>query len=130
MANVNYFELEQFIGLYLEDSFVLQIIETTESVSFKMEFVLTEDHPLFSPPKDGEAYCYQFGTIDFAELIKVKWVSKNEKLISVDANGDNDLGNIDLFYKIGEDYFLEGDWGKVVISCKTLKVELQNQSLS
>jgi hypothetical protein len=125
MERTNYFELVQFKGIYLEDSFVLQIIESSEKISFTMEFVLTKANPRFHSPKIDEKYCYQDGFIDFILPYKVIWECKNFRNLSIDATGKTDLGNIDTFYKIGDDYSLEGDWGKLLISCKELRVVLK-----
>ncbi|HMS30759.1 MAG TPA: hypothetical protein PKD32_12975 [Saprospiraceae bacterium] len=128
MESINYFDLENFKGLFLEDSFVLQIIEVPELISFQVEFVLTEDHPEYKKPLDDEMYCYRFGEINFKNPKQVIWKVKNQKAVSIDANGDNDLGNIDLFFKSGDDYSLEGDWGCVIINCENLEVKLKAQS--
>jgi len=117
-------ELDQFKGIYLEDSFVLQIIEWLGKISFKTEFVLTKANPLSHQPKIDEIYCYQNGFIYFIFPFKVIWEYKNIHNLSIDAKGETDLGNIDAFYETGENYSLEGDWGKVLISCKELRVEL------
>lgn len=125
MKKVNYFDMEEFSGLYLEDSFVLQIIETIELISFQMEFALTKDHPDYHQPLMNEINCYRYGAINFIEPIKVKWERRKEVSISIDSSLEIDFGNIDLFYELNGDYFLEGDWGKVVIRCKNLKIVLQ-----
>ncbi|HUW08052.1 MAG TPA: hypothetical protein VMW01_17575 [Williamwhitmania sp.] len=124
MEKINYPDLEQFNGLYLEDSFVLQIIETSELVSFHMEFVLTKDHPEYQKPLVNEMYCYRYGVINFIEPKQVLWKYRNQKAISIDANGENDFGNIDVFSKFEDNYLLEGDWGNVLISCKNIEVKL------
>lgn len=128
MENINYFDLECFKGLFLEDSFVLQILEMPELISFQVEFVLTEDHPEYKEPLGNEMYCYRLGEISFKEPKQIIWKLKNPKAVSIDANGENDLGNIDLFFKSGHDYSLQGDWGCVIINCGNLEVKLQEQS--
>lgn len=129
MKKVNYSDLVQFKGLYLEDSFVLQIIETKELVSFQMEFVLTKEHPSYQEPLDNEMYCYRYGVIDFIAPKRVLWEYRNQKVVSIDANGENDFGNIDIFSKYRDVYSLEGDWGSVLIHCKKIEVILQEQNL-
>ena len=127
MENINYFDLDCFKGLFLEDSFVFQIIELPELISFQVEFVLTEDHPEYKEPLDNEMHYYRFGEINFKDLKQVIWKFRNQKAVSIDANGENDLGNIDLFLKSGDDYTLEGDWGCVIINCMILEVKLGAQ---
>lgn len=128
MANLNYFELKEFKGLYLEDSFVLNIIETAKLFSFQMEFVLTEEHPKYKAPLGNEMYYYHYGVINFIEPKQVLWKVRNQKAASIDANGECDYGNIDIFLKSEDEYFLEGDWGSVLIKCDDLEVELNEQS--
>ncbi len=124
MEKVHYYNLEQFAGLYIEDSYVLQIIETNGLVTFKMELVLSETHPCYFEPLIDEAYCYRNGVIKFIKPMQVEWVEKNLQRLSVDANGDIDQGNIDFFYKVGDNYLLEGDWGKLIIGSCTIEVEI------
>lgn len=128
MTNVNYFDLKDFKGLYLEDSFVLDIIETTKLFSFQMQFVLTEDHPKYKDPSENEMYCYHYGEINFIEPKQVLWKNRNQKAASIDANGECDFGNMDIFLKSEDEYLLEGDWGSVLIKCDNLEVKLQEQS--
>lgn len=125
MENINYSELKEFDGLYLEDSFVLLIVETPKLISFQMEFVLTKDHPKYQNPLVNQMYCYNRGEINFINPNQVLWKYKNQNACSIDANGEIDFGNIDVFYKSGDEYSLQGDWGSVMISCKTLQVKLQ-----
>lgn len=125
MKKINYSDLPQFSGLYLEDSFVLQIVELPDLVSFQMEFVLTKEHSGYQEPSDNEMYCYRNGVINFIAPEKVHWEHRNQKIISIDANDEIDFGNIDIFFKCGDDYLLEGDWGRVLISAKKIEVKLQ-----
>ena len=121
MKQSNYFMIFGFEDIYLEDSFVLRIDETPNVLTFFLEFVLNEKHPLFSPPKQDEVYCYQNGYIVFSNLKKSIWRERNMKVFK-DAEGKTDLGNIDLmFYKDGNTY-LYGDWGEVEIWSDTPKL--------
>ena len=129
MTNINNFDLKDFNGLYLEDSYILNMIETPKLFSFQMEFVLTEDHPQYKAPLENEMYCYQHGEINFIEPKQVTWKYRNQKAASFDANGECDFGNIDIFLKSEKGYLLEGDWGSVVIKCDQLEVGLKEQSL-
>ncbi len=118
----SYSNWEDFRNIYLEDSFVLEIIETSILLSFKIEFVLGEQHLLYKKPNINEAYCYCLGYMKFINPTNVKWEKKNFDFTSIDANGEKDLGNIDLFYKENDFYFLEGDWGKVSLQCEQIEL--------
>jgi hypothetical protein len=122
MHNKNYFELESFKGLYLEDSYVLNIIATPKLVEIEMDFVLTENHPLYSVPKKGEQYYYKRGKLLFINTKLIKWQNSTFQFESIDRNREVDLGNIDVFHQNANNYYLEGDWGNLSIECQDIKV--------
>lgn len=110
----NYTQLPQLGSIYLEDSYVLSIAETPGQFVFKMEAVLTPEHPAYHKPRAGEQYCYADGMLVFSHVASVEWVRRSDNR-SVDASGAEDLGNIDsLTYRDGV-FAAEGDWGEVRI---------------
>ena len=113
----NYYDWDKFKNIYLEDSYVLGIDETSNKLIFDVEIVLHEEHPLYTTPKPDEQYCYKKGKIIFDELNSVDWINKNNKAYT-DAEGDEDLGNIDVFEQTKNGYHLEGDWGEVDVESK------------
>lgn len=117
----NYYEMDDFKNIYLEDSFVLGIEESEDELFFIVEMVLTEAHPLYTPPNASEQYCYKTGKIGFQELKSVEWLNRNTKPIT-DAEGSEDYGNIDSFTISPEGYYLEGYWGEVKINSSPPKV--------
>lgn len=117
-----YYEWEKFKYIYLEDSFVLGIEESEKEISFTVEAVLTEDHPMYSPPSQNEQYCYKRARIVFKGVKNVKWLERNSKPFT-DANGSEDYGNIDSFELSSEGYHLLGDWGEVIICSETPNLE-------
>jgi hypothetical protein len=125
-----YFSWENFKYIYLEDSYVLEIRESRNSIVFKMEFVLTKNHPLYKEPKRNSQYCYQIGNIKFIEIEEKTWIVKNLNVVNLDANGETDLGNIDNFYKDQDTYYVEGDWGSLFLKCKQIIIDYNNSLLS
>lgn len=119
---LNYHDIECLRDLYLEDSYVLNIIQSEAEVIFVMEFVLTEKHLLYTKPIRAEQYCYKNGRIRFIKPKLVKWIERSKKLF-VDKAGNKDLGNIDAFTWNGEQYLISGDWGVLRISSEELIVE-------
>ncbi|GGH47464.1 hypothetical protein GVY41_04280 [Frigidibacter albus] len=111
-----YSKLAGFEHLYLEDSFVLAILYDAAEVRFEMEFVLTEQHPDFQPPRSGEQYCYRRGTIRFPKGAEVVEVLRRD-VSSQDATSEPDMGNIDSFEWCGGRYRLVGDWRRLDIRC-------------
>jgi len=116
-----YYEWENFKDIYLEDSFVLGIDESEKQISFTVEMVLTEKHPLYKPPCEGEQYCYEKGKIVFQDLKSVEWLNRNMQPFT-DADNSEDFGNIDFFASSSAGYHLSGDWGEVMINSAHPKV--------
>ncbi|MFJ3468708.1 hypothetical protein [Pseudomonas sp. NPDC090201] len=121
---MNYYDETCFASIYLEDSYVLAIEEGVSTLSFAMELVLLESHPLYVKPADGEAYCYWNAHIHFCLTQRVLWHERSV-LVSRDANGDTDLGNVDVFRIEGATYHLKGDWGSVSVTCGTVVVDYE-----
>ncbi|KJY74129.1 hypothetical protein TW78_08835 [Vibrio coralliilyticus] len=116
----SYYDWEDFADIYLEDSFVLRICESYNEISFIVEAVLTENHPLYRSPESGEQYCYKKGKIVFQGLKCVKWISKNETPFK-DVSGEEDYGNIDTFQLLNDQYRLSGDWGELEVRSSSVK---------
>ena len=116
----NYYDWEGFADIYLEDSFVLGIDESSSEVSFIVEAVLTEGHPLYTPPESDEQYCYKKGKIVFQGLKCVKWISRNETSFT-DVSGKEDYGNIDVFQLTNDQYLMSGDWGELEVTSSPVK---------
>jgi hypothetical protein len=111
---IDYAQFPELDGVYLEDSYVLAIIEEPAQLIFKLLAVLTPDHPAYHDPLPGEHYCYANGDLVFANASKIEWV-KRSKNRYVDAAGEEDLGNIDVLAIDGDALLVEGDWGEVRI---------------
>lgn len=110
-----YYEWDQFKNIYLEDSFVLNIEDKDNKITFTVEAVLTEKHPHYSPPQQNEKYCYKTLKIVFNNMNSVKWFRRSG-MVFTDADHNEDHGNIDCFELLSEEYHLAGDWGEVRIS--------------
>lgn len=50
---------EPLAHVYLEDSWVLEMLPSTNGIAFRLEAVLTPDHPLYAAPGPGEQHCYR-----------------------------------------------------------------------
>jgi hypothetical protein len=111
---INYYEIKQLSDIYLEDSYVINISENNNSLTFFLEFVLTEKNIKYSPPKEGETYCYKKGQLIFRNLNEIKWLEKNLQAFS-SINDAIDYGNIDTFFQEDGIFYLSGDWGDVQI---------------
>ncbi len=101
---------------------MLHVDGDPSSLALGVEVVLTEDHPSYCPPGEGEQYCYRRGVVRFAGAREVEWKRVTMRP-ATDATGEPDFGHIDYLYEEGGRYFLGGDW-------ETLLLDLRNRRLS
>jgi hypothetical protein len=109
-----YHELPNLDDLYLEDSWVLEVQETPDEVRFRLDAVLRETHPKWSPPKNDEVYAYLPLSLVFPGKVRVDWVEHRMKPV-LGPNDEVDYGNIDSFEWEPRFFELEGEWGHVRI---------------
>ena len=107
--------------LYLEDSYVESISTVDSSIYFQIDFVLTENHKFYRPPRENEQYCYRRGKLVFISCSSHKLKLSN-RLPSTDADGKKDIGNIDYFVETDAGCFLEGCWGSLKVNCEKISV--------
>lgn len=115
MSKRQYYELSDLEEVYLEDSYVLNIEETSSLVEFSIEVVLREGHPRYHSPLPGEQYCYEKAKLRFPNPTKVTWSGREKAHAFADASGKTDYGNIDEFLVEEGNFHLAGDWGSVDI---------------
>jgi hypothetical protein len=115
-VTIDYTRFPGLSGVYLEDSFVLAISELPHTLSFTLEAVLTPEHPSYHDPLPGERYCYADAALVFDNVTTIEWITQSTNRF-VDANGDEDLGNIDRLVSDGGSYLVNGDWGEVRVRC-------------
>ena len=113
MQHLKYSQFPGFENLDLENSNVLTI-KAKASVEILIEAILTENHPLYTPPLPGEKYCYREMTIKFFSPQSYNLILKKMTPIR-EPNGSIDYGNIDeLFWEDGK-YYVNGEWGELTI---------------
>jgi hypothetical protein len=117
-----YTELPGFENLLLEESFVLSIIASNRFFELAVEFVLTPRHEMYQPPKQDEVECYRKGAVRFRDVESISWM-RQMRVPSVDANGEIDYGNIDVFEFDSGRYLLEGDFGRIEIEAGEVTAE-------
>lgn len=111
---LDYYNIEELENVYLEDSYVLRIKTDSNSAEFRLSVVLTENHPLYNPPKQDEYYCCKKAVLSFPAATEIIWVEVNIDP-AIDANGEVDFGNIDSFFYNDQYYELSGSWGELKI---------------
>jgi hypothetical protein len=119
MAGQPYTSLAGLADVYLEDSFVLDIEAHPGSLVFRLDMVLTQEHPLYRPPKASETYCYRRGELRFQHVRQLAWQSSGLKP-STDATGEIDYGSISKYEVDGVRHSIAGDWGSLEIVSQEL----------
>lgn len=114
LVTVEYYEHPNLSSYYLEDSYVLDIVEEREAVVFRVEFVLTEDHSQYRAPDPGTQYCYATGSLTFPGVSHVEWAEKDIQ-VHTDPDGSEDIGNIDYLEQEGSRWKIGGEWGQMLI---------------
>lgn len=66
---IDYTEFSGLADIYLEDSYVLEILEEPGKLTFKLDAVLTPEDPAYQPPRPGEQYCYRTGRLVFTDAV-------------------------------------------------------------
>lgn len=112
---LKYWELSGLEHIYLEDSWVLQIPATPAMVRVDCDFVLTEDHADYRPPRAGEMYCYTRGALIFHNVVDLVWKQQGVPPAG-DATGELDFGGIDSLTFAEGDFSFEGDFGTIRLS--------------
>ncbi|OGQ53942.1 MAG: hypothetical protein A3J24_00595 [Deltaproteobacteria bacterium RIFCSPLOWO2_02_FULL_53_8] len=118
---MDYYQIPSLSSVYLEDSYVLAIHEHDDRLVFDLDVVLTENHPFYNQPKEGEQYCYKRALLRFSGVSYIEWVHRRFVKFT-DAAGESDYGNIDVFSKEGDCCALAGDWGEVKVKCSTIEL--------
>lgn len=64
-------------NLYLEDSYVLDVIERPGEVVFILEAALTPEYSRYRAPSPREQYCYIRGDLAFVKVRRVEWLERS-----------------------------------------------------
>ncbi|MGH4018155.1 MAG: hypothetical protein ACRDT0_02705 [Pseudonocardiaceae bacterium] len=110
----DYSTIAELSTVYLEDSYVLDIVDDPPLLELKIEAVLTEEHPRYRPPGPAEQYCYAAGRLVFRDVSRVEWERQSLRTYT-DVTGEEDRGNIDFLEIDGDHWYAGGDWGEVRI---------------
>jgi hypothetical protein len=124
--NVPYYEIPGFEEVFLEDSWVMDIQDHPSGVTFFLNAVLREKHPLYQPRLPGQQYCYRGAHLKFRNPSKVNWVRKTMSP-AVDATREIDFGNIDMFYFFSGHYYLSGEWEELDVVSAAPTIEFVDE---
>lgn len=107
-------------GVYLEDSWVLELARSDQLLALRLDTVLRPEHPLYEPPKPGGQHSYREAWLGLrAEALEVQL---SEDPPAKDASGELDFGHVDVFVFDQSDsrWRLEGDWGQARVASPTV----------
>ena len=119
-----YSELPTLEHLYLEDSWVLGIALSADTLTFTMQFVLTVEHPSYRGPKPGEQYHYASGVLEFSGVKRILWPEAGQINVVRDLDGTFDVGNIDSLTVTHDGYVIGGDWGLLTVTASAVSARL------
>ena len=121
---LQYTRIAGFEHLYLEDSYVLDLVARPGRFTVTAEIVLTAEHPDYRPPGVDEQYCFRRGHIEFASVRRLTWSGQGAPP-AIDASGTVDYGTIDALRRVGGVTYLEGDFGMVQVESAAPTVILE-----
>jgi hypothetical protein len=103
-------------GIYLEDSWVLEVASSEHGLSFRIDAVLTPEHSRYEPPGPGEQHCYRTGWLSLRSATPMD-IRLSGSPLAIDATGAPDFGHVDAFVlnRSEDRWELEGDWGQASV---------------
>lgn len=124
MEIIKYQQFEGLSNVMLEESFLLGIQESMNSIKFNIEAALSPHHPAYIPPAPDKQYCYKKISLNFTQVERLVWLHKTIQPIPNSMDDVLDYGNIDSMYRIGDIYHIEGEWGAIEFESRRLFVEV------
>lgn len=100
--------------VYLEDSWVLALWPSENELAFDLEAVLTDGHPDYLGPAEGEQYDYRRARLTLHGQVSC---ALSGAAPATDRAGTADLGHIDAWTLDDAGVsLLAGDWGEARVS--------------
>ncbi|MDI9831348.1 hypothetical protein [Streptomyces sp. KAU_LT] len=115
---IPYTSLPGFVGVSLEESYVLEIQATPGRLSITLDLMIGWAHPAHRDPLAGEVACFRKAVIEFSAVRELTWSRQGVVRPAVDASGERDWGGIDELRQLGAVHHLEGDWGAIEVVCQ------------
>ena len=108
--------LDSMEGIDFQDSFVLDWTLSDAELLFYIEASIWPNSKHYSKPQTTEHTCYKTASIKFVNFESVIGLKdKSDVIISRDANGDIDFGNVDSLLKTRDGFSIVGDFGDVSV---------------
>ena len=118
--------MENFVGIDLNDSFVLGWELQESTLEFSLEASIWPDSKYYSKPKPEEYTCYKSAKLRFTSIKNIDGlISQKQARFSRDKNNEKDYGNIDVLQKTINGFLIEGDFGKVIINSGKMEFSIE-----
>ncbi|TWD73100.1 hypothetical protein FB561_6985 [Kribbella amoyensis] len=112
-----YTELPGFEHMFLKESYVLGVTAGPAYVDFALEVVLTPGHSEYEAPGPEMYLCYRNGHLRFGDVEYLEWAGQGSPP-SIDATGEVDYDNIDVFEWDSQQYALQGGFGAMKLTAR------------
>ena len=106
----------RFKGIDFQNSYLTGVIYDDESLTLEMDFSLTELHPNYKAPQEGDEGCFQGGYIRFADIEDLQIDKARE-----------DVDDYSVIYSVsgdGQRFAFSSGWGEVKVSAKSVRLAL------
>ena len=106
----------RFKGIDFERSYLTGVIYDDESLTLEMDFCLTELHPDYAQPQEGEEGCYRSGFIRFADIDDLQ----------IDKAPDP-VEDYSIVYSVsgdGQRFEFFSGWGQVKVAARSVRIAL------
>jgi hypothetical protein len=107
----------RFKGIDFERSFLLGVIYDDESLTLEMDFRLTEAHPEYVSPPEGEEGCFRGGFIRFADIDDLQ-IDKAK----ADEGKPADYSVIYAVSGDGKNFEFSCGWGEIKVSARSVRI--------
>jgi hypothetical protein len=118
---IDYQAIPALAHYVLEESYVLEVIESPGQVTLRTDFAFASDHPDLLPARTGEWTYYREGIIRFQGVEKFEWLDRKPPTRDAD---DTLSWNLDGLTQDGRQFELEGDFGSIIIVAGSVESEI------
>ncbi len=109
----------RFQGIDFARSYLLGVIYDDESLTLELDFNLTDAHPGYSAPQNGEEGCFRGGYIRFADIEDLQ--------IDKAREADGDAPDYSVIYSVAHDgnkFEFSCGWGEIKVAAGSVRVAL------
>lgn len=109
----------RFEGIDFVRSYLLGVIYDDESLTLELDFNLTEGHPNYSVPQEGEEGCFRGGYVRFADIEDLQ--------IDKARPAEGEAPDYSVIYSVagdGNKFEFSCGWGEIKVAAGSVRVAL------